>query len=126
MSKIGFKSGVRMSVACLKFFALTGAQILNTAPAMIDDTVIVTSCDDSTHGKTSFHYIGRALDLRCFGNRSGAINTAEAHSIPLRPSQITAAQLWVERLKQALGPAFDVVLESDHIHIEYQRGNPID
>ncbi len=127
MPKIGFKPGVRLSIACLKFFAMAGEQILHTAPGMIGDTIIVTSCDDSRHSPASFHYVGRALDVRCYGNRSGGVKPMvdAPNDGVLRNYQRPIAAKWVDRLKQALGPAFDVILESDHIHIEYQRGSPI-
>ena len=128
MPKIGFKAGVRMSAVCLKLYAMVGEQLLATAPPMINDTVIITSCDDGTHGPVSLHYVGRAFDVRCFGDRSGGINpTLDApNDEVLKNYQHPYANTWVGFLKQALGPAFDIVLESDHIHIEYQRGNPID
>ena len=62
---------------------------------------VITSASDSVHGPNSLHYKGMALDLRTNSLRSeqvGPIHTA---------------------LVAALGPQFDVVLEPDHIHCEY-------
>lgn len=71
--------------------------------------LVITSGRDGRHGPGTLHYcvegkytdgIGRALDLRTF-NLMGA--EAEA----------------AKELKAALGPDYDVVLEKDHIHVEY-------
>lgn len=63
------------------------------------DTVI-TSGDDGRHSNVSLHYDGDALDFR----------TRDCKLADLGP--ITA------ELRAAL-PGYDVVCESDHIHIEY-------
>ena len=62
---------------------------------------VITSGSDSKHGPNSLHYVGKALDLR-------------TNNLPPQ-----AVQSIVDRLKEALGSQFDVVLESDHIHIEF-------
>lgn len=116
--KIGFKdASVRISPTGLRLFGVVGAQLCATAPKMIDDTVIITSCNDGIHSRNSFHYVDRGFDVRYLGRRIGGID--QTH-------QKAQAREWAARLKQALGPAFDVVVEIDHIHIEYERGNPIE
>lgn len=62
---------------------------------------VITSGSDGKHGPNSLHYSGQALDLR-------------TNNLPPQ-----AVQSIVDRLKEALGAQFDVVLESDHIHIEF-------
>ncbi len=62
---------------------------------------VITSGSDSKHGPNSLHYSGQALDLR-------------TNNLPPQ-----AVQSIVDRLKEALGAQFDVVLESDHIHLEW-------
>lgn len=63
---------------------------------------VITSAFDGKHGPNSLHYKGKALDLR--------INN-------LRPEQVHPVFV---ALKAALGPGgYDVVLEQDHIHCEY-------
>lgn len=65
----------------------------------------ITSANDGTHSALSFHYKGNALDFRTkdyAGNK----------------------QALVTKIKEALGPEFDVVLESlgkenEHIHVEW-------
>jgi len=65
----------------------------------------ITSCKDSTHRAGSLHYVGLALDFRI-----NNIPTASSNPLPEIVKDIAAH----------LGPQYDVVLESDHIHIEYQ------
>ena len=60
--------------------------------------LVITSGKHGIHGKGSLHYEGKAVDLRTWN---------------------VIASL-VSRLQAALGPNFDVVLEKDHIHVEYQ------
>jgi hypothetical protein len=62
---------------------------------------VITSCSDGKHGPNSLHYKGMALDLR---------------TNSLRPDQVHPVYL---TLKEALGNQFDVVLEGDHIHLEF-------
>ena len=65
---------------------------------------VVTSVKDSKHMSKSLHYLGRAFDCRL-------------------PSRYTRAEatdgLIRDDLKSALGPQFDVILESDHLHVEH-------
>ena len=62
---------------------------------------VCTSARDGKHSPKSLHYSGRAIDLRTrqLGN--------------MQQLEVTA------RLRKVLGPDFDVVLESDHLHIEF-------
>ena len=62
---------------------------------------VITSGSDGKHGPNSLHYCGKALDLR---------------TNSLRPEQVHPVFL---ALKEALGEQFDVVLEADHIHCEF-------
>lgn len=63
--------------------------------------ITVTSICDGVHSKNSLHYKGLAVDLRTRDLKG-----------------ITANQLAV-RLRKALGNEYDVVVEKDHIHVEY-------
>lgn len=63
---------------------------------------VVTSCVDGKHMAGSLHYKGAAIDLR---------TKHVPHALELK--QI------VGRIKECLGPDFDVVLEQDHLHIEF-------
>lgn len=61
----------------------------------------VTSCCDGDHQPNSLHYVGRAVDIR---------------TRYLHPDD---QKYIVSQIKSALGDNFDVVLEDDHIHLEY-------
>lgn len=62
---------------------------------------VITSGSDGKHGPNSLHYKGMALDLRTSN---------------LRADQVHPVYLL---LKESLGEQFDTVLESDHIHVEF-------
>ena len=63
---------------------------------------LITSINDARHSKTSLHYDGKAVDLR---------SRWFSH-----PENVLAL------CKDALGnnPDIDLILESDHFHMEYQ------
>ena len=67
---------------------------------------VITSASDGKHGPNSLHYKGQALDLRT------------------RHLNGQGLQAVYHKLKESLGEQFDVVLESDHCHIEYQPKTP--
>lgn len=61
-------------------------------------TLTITSCTDGDHKAGSHHHTGCAVDLR--------LPTAKPDSV-------------VAQLANRLGADYDVILESDHIHLEY-------
>ena len=61
----------------------------------------ITSGSDGVHGPNSLHYKGKALDLR---------------TRDLPPAVVMDIHT---DLKTALGEQFDVVIEEDHIHVEF-------
>lgn len=63
---------------------------------------VVTSGTEGRHSANSLHYGGNAMDLRR-RDLDSAGKTSQA----------------VSALKSQLGSNYDVVLESDHIHVEY-------
>lgn len=64
----------------------------------------ITSCADGKHGTNSLHYRGRAVDIR----------------LPSRTSDEPEIDLAVlVECREALGEQYDIVLESDHLHLEY-------
>lgn len=63
--------------------------------------VTVTSGSDGAHRPQSLHYSDRALDYRT------------RHVSVRDRARIT------EKLKKQLGAGFDVVLEEDHLHVEW-------
>ena len=62
---------------------------------------VITSASDSAHGPNSLHPSGNALDLRTRGIAPGVL--LDIH----------------QQLTDALGAQFDVVLEDDHLHMEF-------
>ena len=74
----------------------------------IDDTfqnvagmeAVVTSTYEGTHSASSLHYSNNAIDCRCPIHAETAVDVTDA-------------------LKSVLGNDFDVILEHNHIHIEY-------
>ncbi len=66
-----------------------------------EETLVITSGTDGRHMEGSLHYVGLAFDFR----------TRTVH--PNDRMALTAS------LQAALGDEFDVILESDHIHCEY-------
>lgn len=63
--------------------------------------VVVTSVSDGVHRSDSRHYVGFGADLR------------------IRHLGKSDVVTLVNAIRSALGSNFDVVLEVDHIHIEY-------
>ena len=61
----------------------------------------VTSTTEGTHGPDSLHYSGDAIDLRTRDLSSSQINTI------------------TNRLRNEVGPNYDVIYHDRHIHIEY-------
>jgi len=62
---------------------------------------IVTSLSDGVHRPDSLHYRGCAVDFR------------------IKPVRLTHVDALVSRIRQSLGADFDVLLEVDHLHVEY-------
>jgi hypothetical protein len=67
---------------------------------------VITAGIDGKHSAGSLHYVGLALDFR-------------SRTIPSGERERMRAKI-AERL-----PGFDVVLEADHYHVEYQPKSPI-
>lgn len=69
--------------------------------------LMITSCIEGKHSAGSLHYVGAALDLR-------------TNHVPAEKLQALVA-----KIRAALGGDFDVVLEADHLHAEYQPKQPL-
>lgn len=66
-----------------------------------EDVMTVTSITDGTHSPNSLHYGGLAVDIRT------------------RDLSNEQKSTLVAEMKKALGTDYDVVLESTHLHVEY-------
>ncbi len=64
--------------------------------------LVITSLNDGNHGWGSLHYQGSAVDLR-----TRHLTTPEKRVI-------------LAEIKTGLGVDYDVILEKDHLHIEFQ------
>jgi hypothetical protein len=64
--------------------------------------LVVTSLRDGQHSASSLHYSGNAVDLR-----TNTLNASQRQSV----YQAIRAELYSR--------GYDVILESDHLHIEY-------
>ena len=69
--------------------------------AEFDSDCIITSGLDSKHSQKSLHYLGFAVDLRT------------------RNIDIAHAKYIVSKLRLLRDELYDIILEEDHIHIEY-------
>jgi len=90
------KAGV--DISRLKREARRSLPIVAAVFAAFDEELVITSTYEGNHGEGSLHYSDDAYDVREPKVSLGII---------------------VVQLKDRLGTAFDVVLEEDHIHIEY-------
>lgn len=75
----------------------------DTAPEFSDGTMWITSANDGTHMEGSKHYTNEAFDIRIW-------NIVGGHAV---------TRTWTVKMQRALGNNYDVVLEEDHIHAEY-------
>lgn len=94
---ISLKEGIR--VTGLRPEILLAIQIADGVWAEQGSDLVVTSCTEGHHKRTSLHYSGAAIDLRIWH---------------------VDAQQAANELAERLGDEYDVVLESDHIHCEFQ------
>mgnify|MGYP001097663456 CR=1 FL=1 len=76
--------------------------IAERAYAEVGCELMLTSGIEGQHSVGSLHYAGSAVDLRTLNVPTGKLQ-------PL-----------IEKIRVAVGPDFDVVLESNHLHIEFQ------
>ena len=97
---VQFKDGV--SVDGIKKETITLIVILNTYFELrIGKELVVTSCTDGKHMKGSKHYSGYAIDIR---------------TRHLSVCEINHLLAW---FRSHHDNDFDMVVEKDHIHVEY-------
>lgn len=105
LPKLFLKEGVRINGAHFyREMTLICDVLRETAPPTKDGAVWITSANDSKHMDTSLHYKNRAFDIRIFNLKNGSQKELES---------------WTARIRERLGDSYDVILEKDHLHIEY-------
>lgn len=102
--KVNVKNGVVFKELNPELLEMCGV-VISCWPRK-DVTPVITSANDGLHMKGSRHYTNQALDFRTQSLRS-------------RDEKIE----FHRRVKEALGPKFDVILEAleksnEHLHIE--------
>lgn len=89
-----------VNVACLQPIMIIGMTVIESVYRDHGITqVVFTSICDGAHMKGSLHPLGLAVDVRIWG--------------------VTDLPELMEDLRLALGSNYDVVLETDHVHVEY-------
>jgi len=68
---------------------------------------MVTACVDGKHMAGSLHYAGQAVDLRTRDVPAGDL------------------QKLLARIQGCVGTDYDVIVETDHIHLEFQPKTPL-
>lgn len=79
-----------------------GLMVANGVYATFGYGMVITSLNDSEHSENSLHYAGAAADLRI------------RHLKPEDKQPIR------DEIAARLSEDYDVILEKDHIHLEYQ------
>jgi hypothetical protein len=97
---LSLKAGVRIAGMRPEILlaAVAAMEVYNTA----GHDLTITACVDRKHATGSLHYAGAAIDIR-------------TRDLPPADVQKVLAQI-----KACVGDDFDVLLETDHIHIEFQ------
>jgi hypothetical protein len=130
--QVGFKPEVRLGVLALSRPEFIDGiwRFRSVAPELYEDVMIVTSAQDGEH-LHALHGLALAADIRYVGDRPGgidceaAIRMAEKKEIAVpslaRSLQEFVATQWCDLGRLALGPTWDVVLETtkNHIHVEW-------
>jgi hypothetical protein len=90
-----------VSIKGIRTELLLGLVIANDVYKKLGKDLVVTAVTDGKHKIGSLHFLGLGADLRTWFFKDKGKKAAKL-------------------LKVALGNEFDVVLEKDHIHLEYQ------
>ena len=100
---LSLKTGAR--VTGLRIEALFAVMVAQSVFAEAGCDCIITSGTDGKHSRGSEHYKGDAVDFRTRHLPGG--------------SEGETARLVFQKIAAALGDEYDVVLESTHIHVEF-------
>ena len=100
---IRFKAGVIVHPDSVRSSEMMRVLDVAAAEAPAGYDVTVTSGCDGKHSSGSSHYSGKAFDVR----------------IRDFPGQV---ETWVYRITRALGDRYFVLLEPNHIHVQWNGG----
>ena len=100
---IRFKAGVIVHPDSVRSSEMMRILDVAAAEAPAGYDVIVTSGYGGKHSPGSSHYSGKAFDVR----------------IRDFPGQV---ETWVDRITRALGDRYFVLLEPNHIHVQWNGG----
>jgi hypothetical protein len=93
------KAGVLLENVSWRMF--WAALVVDSVFSRYDVETVITSGVDGSHSAASLHYQGLALDFRTRDLPAQQLGTIKAS------------------IQRELGASYDVVIESDHLHIEY-------
>ena len=79
---------------------LIAVMVANEVYTEIGKELVITSVTDGKHSDTSLHYTGCAFDCRIYDDSD--------------------MEFVITKMKDRLKIDYDVVLEGNHIHVEYQ------
>ena len=101
-----FKPGVKIEKVNARLLTGLGALAIIMGEETGADTIVITSMNDGVHKEGSFHYSGRAADIRS------------------KTFAREAVQNTVDRFKLAWDKDYDLIWESkglpnEHLHLEY-------
>lgn len=97
MARLAVKAGVQPRLVHLLVAVANVAQRTTSV-----SEVVITSGIDGVHSPNSLHYALRAIDIRSYNFPNAA-----------------ALGDFAQELKAELGPSYDIVIEADHIHVEF-------
>ncbi len=95
-----YPTGLKPEITCT-------ISIIKDVADELELDVILSSAIDRTHSRGSLHYVGLAIDIYWE-----------------RFTQFDGDEFRVN-LKEQIGVHYDVVLEGDHVHVEYQPKEPV-
>ena len=96
------KNGV--SLRGIRPETVAGMVIADGVWARHGSELVITSVTDSSHSRNSLHYAGLAFDCRIWDFQD-------------TPGEVRSV---ADDLRDALQDEYDVVIETSHIHVEYQ------
>ena len=100
------KTGVKL--VGIKPELVLGLYIADSVYRTYQTEMVITSVVDGVHKRKSQHYAGYAADLRIWGFNRDLLQ-----------------EVAIE-IQKALGEDYDVVVEVDHLHLEYDPKNSIE